>query len=121
MRASLARSMVVDPHLLMMDEPFGALDEFTRNRLDKELLDLWTEKDLTVIFVTHSIYEAVFLSTRVVVMAANPGRVFEVMEIEGPEHRDDEFRNSDSFSEQTRALSKSLFEASAASRVGEEL
>lgn len=118
MRASLARSMVVDPTLLMMDEPFGALDEFTRNRLDADLLDLWAEKNLTIIFVTHSIYEAVFLSSRVIVMAANPGRVFKDIKIDGPKKRDDAFRLSDSFAEQTRALSLTLHEASLASSPG---
>ena len=71
-----------------MDEPFGALDEFTRNKLDDDLVRLWWERKLTTVFVTHSIYEAVFLSTRIIVMAANPGRIFRTMTIDQPQPRD---------------------------------
>jgi NitT/TauT family transport system ATP-binding protein len=98
MRASIARALVTDPNLLLMDEPFGALDEFTRNKLDQDLLELWQKKNLSVVFVTHSIYEAVFLSTRVVVMAARPGRVIEQVVIDEPYPRTDAFRVSPNFS-----------------------
>jgi NitT/TauT family transport system ATP-binding protein len=112
MRVSIARSLVTEPDLLLMDEPFGALDEFTRNRLDADLVRLWWERKLTTVFVTHSIYEAVFLSTRVVVMGAQPGRIFKVMEIDEPHPRDESFRNSPHFAEHCRALSAMLTEVS---------
>jgi len=112
MRVSIARSLATEPDLLLMDEPFGALDEFTRNRLDADLVRLWWERKLTTVFVTHSIYEAVFLSTRVVVMGAQPGRICKVMTIDEPHPRDETFRNSTRFAEYCRALSTSLTEVS---------
>ena len=113
MRASIARSLVTDPSLLLMDEPFGALDEITRNRLDDELLSLWRSKRLTVIFVTHSIHEAVYLSSRVVVMAARPGRVIEEVTITPSVPRDDAFRVSTEFAAYAKQLQDSLLRASA--------
>ena len=113
MRASIARSLVTDPSLLLMDEPFGALDEITRNRLDDELLSLWRSKRLTVIFVTHSIHEAVYLSSRVVVMAARPGRVIEEVAITPSVPRDDAFRVSTEFAAYAKQLQDSLLRASA--------
>ena len=112
MRASIARSLVTDPALLLMDEPFGALDEITRNRLDDELLALWRAKKLTVIFVTHSIHEAVYLSSRVIVMAARPGRVIEEVLISPTTPRDEAFRVSTEFAAHAKRLQDSLLRAS---------
>jgi NitT/TauT family transport system ATP-binding protein len=114
MRVSIARSLITDPNLLLMDEPFGALDEFSRNRLDVDLVRLWWERKLTTVFVTHSIYEAVFLSTRVVVMGSQPGRIFKTMPIDEPHPRTEAFRNSPRFAEYCRALSALLTEVSLA-------
>ena len=112
MRVSIARALVTNPNLLLMDEPFGALDEFTRNNLDADLIRLWWERKLTTVFVTHSIYEAVFLSTRIIVMAANPGRIFRTMTIDAPQPRDEGFRDSAKFAAYCRELSTWLAEAS---------
>jgi len=114
MRASIARALVTSPNLLLMDEPFGALDEFTRQRLDVELLRLWNTERLTVVFVTHSIAEAVFLSTRVAVMAARPGRVLETIAIDAPFPRTDTFRVSTAFAGYAQRLSRKVAEAGAA-------
>ena len=114
MRASIARSLVIDPDLLLMDEPFGALDEFTRNRLDDDLVKLCFERKLTTVFVTHSIYEAVFLSSRVIVMASAPGRIFATLAIDEPQPRSESFRNSARFAEYCRTLSALLAQASEA-------
>ena len=105
MRASIARALVTDPHLLLMDEPFGALDEITRGRLDRELLSLWSSRRLTVLFVTHSLYEAVFLSTRVLVMSPRPGRVTAELRIDEPHPRDESFRLSERFARLCQQLS----------------
>jgi NitT/TauT family transport system ATP-binding protein len=107
MRVSIARALVTEPELLLMDEPFGALDEFTRHKLDSDLRALWLARGLTVVFVTHSIYEAVYLSTRVVMMAARPGRIVADVPI-AETVRDDEFRLSPAFASYCRDLSSRL-------------
>jgi NitT/TauT family transport system ATP-binding protein len=112
MRVSIARGLVTQPHLLLMDEPFGALDEITRNRLDDDLLRLWQQQKLTVVFVTHSIAEAVYLSQRVVVMGARPGRVVEEVLIDEPHPRGPDFRVSQRFAEHARHLQDCLLRAS---------
>jgi NitT/TauT family transport system ATP-binding protein len=105
MRASIARALATAPALLLMDEPFGALDEFTRERLDDELATLWRERALTVVFVTHSIAEAVFLSTRILVMGARPGRIVADVAVEAPFPRGDDWRTSVDFAQFARRLS----------------
>jgi NitT/TauT family transport system ATP-binding protein len=112
MRVSLARALVTEPNLLLMDEPFGALDEFTRHKLDSDIRKLWSERDLTVVFVTHSIYEAVYLSSRVIVMEARPSRVVADVKIDAPDFRDENFRTSESFIKQCAQLSSLLEQAS---------
>jgi NitT/TauT family transport system ATP-binding protein len=112
MRVSIARGLVTRPKLLLMDEPFGALDEITRNKLDSDLLRLWREQGLTVLFVTHSIHEAVFLSQRVIMMAARPGRVVEDIAITEPFPRSEDFRVSPGFSRYAKQLQDSLLQAS---------
>jgi len=112
MRVSIARGLVTQPNLLLMDEPFGALDEITRNRLDADLLELWQRKNLSVVFVTHSIAEAVYLSNRVVVMAAHPGRVVEEVAIDVPYPRGPGFRVSTEFARYAQHLQDCLLRAS---------
>ena len=99
-----------------MDEPFGALDEFTRNRLDEDLARLSWDRQLTTVFVTHSIYEAVFLSTRIVIMASQPGRVFAHFTVDEPRPRGESFRAGTRFAALCRDLSALLTDAAIASR-----
>jgi NitT/TauT family transport system ATP-binding protein len=113
MRVSIARALATAPDLLLMDEPFGALDEFTRQRLDGDLAALWAKRGLTVVFVTHSIYEAVFLSTRVAVMGARPGRIIADVAIDEPFPRRSEFRVSMAFARHAERLSALVGQAGA--------
>lgn len=108
MRVSLARALVTKPEILLLDEPFAALDEITRFRLNDDLLRLWQEQGWTVVFVTHSVYESVYLSGRIAVMSARPGRIREVISVKGPAIRTPEFRQSDEFTEKCRKVSDAL-------------
>ena len=96
-RASIARALAFDANILLMDEPFGALDEIVRDRLNGELLNLWGRTGKTICFVTHSIPEAVFLSTKIVVMSPRPGRITDIIESPLPNNRDLDIRDSQEF------------------------
>ncbi len=111
MRVSIARAMVTKPRLILMDEPFAALDEITRFRLNNDLLTLKAKIGCTVIFVTHSVFESVFLSDRIVIMAARPGRVIREVSVDAPYPRDEEFRTSADYAALCREASKALQEA----------
>ncbi|HTB03500.1 MAG TPA: ABC transporter ATP-binding protein [Bradyrhizobium sp.] len=108
MRASLARALVTDPDILLMDEPFAALDEITRFRLNNDLLALWRNLRKTVIFVTHSVFESVYLSQRIVVMTARPGRIAAEIRIDAPEPRTEDFRTSPAYAGYCREVSNAL-------------
>jgi NitT/TauT family transport system ATP-binding protein len=96
-RVSIARALLGGPRLLLMDEPFGALDEITRDRLNEELRRIWLETGTTILFVTHSVYEAMFLGEQVMVMSANPGRVRDIVAVDLPRGRDSKIRETDGF------------------------
>jgi len=108
MRVSIARALVARPRLLLMDEPFAALDEITRMRLNDDLLRWWRDSGLTVVFVTHSVHEAMFLSQRVLVMRARPGRVVAEFEVDPNAARDDDFRTSQPFARLCTDASRAL-------------
>ncbi len=113
MRVSIARALVTDPPLLLMDEPFAALDEITRFRLNDDLLGLWRAVGNTVVFVTHSVFESVYLSNRIIVMTPRPGRVFADLAIDVPYPRDDGFRTSAEYAGLCRVASQALSQAMA--------
>ncbi|CAA9343010.1 MAG: ABC transporter, ATP-binding protein (cluster 10, nitrate/sulfonate/bicarbonate) [uncultured Microvirga sp.] len=114
MRVSIARALVTSPKILLMDEPFAALDEITRHKLNDDLLGLWERHRFTAVFVTHSVFESVYLSQRIVVMAARPGRVVADLAIDAPYPRDDLFRTSAEYARLCRMGSESLKQAIAA-------
>ena len=111
MRASIARALVTEPELLLMDEPFAALDEITRFRLNNDLLGLWQELRRTVVFVTHSVFESVYLSQRILVMTPRPGRLFAEIKIDAPYPRDERFRTSAEYAASCRTASEALEKA----------
>ncbi len=114
MRVSIARALVTAPKLLLMDEPFAALDEITRRRLNTDLLELWQRTRFTAVFVTHSVFESVFLSQRIVVMSARPGRVRSELAIPAPYPRSEAFGTSAGYAAFCRLASAQLSEAMAA-------
>ena len=114
MRASLARALVTDPDILLLDEPFAALDEITRFRLNNDLLTLWRKLRKTVVFVTHSVFESVYLSQRVLIMTPRPGRIARDVRIDAAEPRGEDFRTSPEYAAHCRDVSAALAKASAA-------
>jgi NitT/TauT family transport system ATP-binding protein len=119
MRASIARALAADPQLLLMDEPFAALDEFTRERLNDELLEIWARKKLTVIFVTHSVYESVYLSQQIAVFSARPGRIATTSTVDAPYPRGPAFRQSNAYHRHCADASDALRAASGRERLGQ--
>jgi NitT/TauT family transport system ATP-binding protein len=116
MRVSLARALVTEPDILLMDEPFAALDEITRFRLNNDLLALWRELGKTVVFVTHSVFESVYLSQRVIVMTPRPGTIGADFRIETPEPRGEQFRTSADYAARCREVSLALSQTADAVR-----
>jgi NitT/TauT family transport system ATP-binding protein len=113
MRVSIARALVTAPALLLMDEPFAALDELTRFKLNDDLLEVWKRLGKTVVFVTHSVFESVYLSQRIVVMTPRPGRVFTELRIDAPHPRAQQFRTSAEYAALCREVSEALAAAAA--------
>jgi NitT/TauT family transport system ATP-binding protein len=117
MRVSIARAMVTRPKLLLMDEPFAALDEITRQKLNDDVLRLWQQHGVTVIFVTHSVYESAYLSSRIVVMRARPGQVFTDMAVNQPAERNQAYRVSEAYRQTCQDVSDALQRAIGAAEV----
>ncbi len=111
MRVSIARALVTEPRLLLMDEPFAALDEITRFRLNDDLLKLKAQRNITIIFVTHSVYESVYLSSRILVMAARPGRIVAELVVDAPYPRSEAFRTTPAYAALCMATSQALHAA----------
>ncbi len=107
-RVAIARALAFEPSILLMDEPFGALDEMTRERMNSEVLDIWERTGTSVVFVTHSIPEAVFLSSRVVVMSARPGRITRIIDVDVPRPRNEETRESTHYFELVTKVREAL-------------
>jgi NitT/TauT family transport system ATP-binding protein len=107
-RVAIARALAFDPKLLLMDEPFGALDEMTRERMNLELMNIWRRTGITIIFVTHSIPEAVFLSSRVVVMSARPGRITRIVDVDLPHPRTVDTRELERYFELVTSVREAL-------------
>lgn len=114
MRVAIARALATDPDILLMDEPFAALDEITRFKLNNDLVALWHDSGRTIVFVTHSVFEAVYLAQRIVVMAPRPGRVFAELAVDAPYPRGDDFRTSPGYSGACRNVAAALAAAMAA-------
>jgi NitT/TauT family transport system ATP-binding protein len=113
MRVSIARALVTEPQLLLMDEPFAALDEITRFKLNNDLLQVWQATGTTVVFVTHSVFESVYLSSRILVMSARPGRISSELAIDAPYPRDQNFHTSAEYAAYCRRASTALAQAMA--------
>ena len=118
MRVSIARALAAKPKMLLMDEPFAALDEMTRQTLQMELLDIWKKENTTILFVTHNVYEAVFLSSRIAVMSSRPGRLSSIIDVDLPHPRDLDLRINPKFNEYVDLTSRSLENSSLQKELG---
>jgi NitT/TauT family transport system ATP-binding protein len=118
MRSAVARALVTSPQLLLLDEPFAALDEITRSRLNDDLLDIWRRRRWAALFITHSVYESVYLSTRILVMSSRPGKVVEEIAVHLPEPRTAETRTTPQYADLCRRVSQALEGASQPARTG---